>query len=115
MLYDWDTVLETIPAEEARILSAGELEVMRRQGHIYSLHPQCPEDVRYVGTGPCQRGYVNNYYQGEDGAYWYDSRPAGQPVVTKFWYGGGRLCRKSYSCRRAAGGGKYAQLVRHSC
>lgn len=94
MLYDWDTVMETVPAEEARMLSASELEKMHKQEHIYSLHPQCPEDVSYIGSTLDRFGYAYDYYRDKNGTYWYDSRPATQPVVTRFRYGGGRLCRK---------------------
>lgn len=94
-ILNWDTVLKTIPAEQAKQLPKRDMEEMAKQEHVWSLHPQRPEGVTYIGTGIVGNGYAYDYYQDESGTYWYESRKETEPVVTKFRYGGGRRCRKS--------------------
>lgn len=100
-ILNWDTVLETIPAEQAKQLTKRDMEEMERQEHVWSLHPQQPEDVLYIGTRLAGNGYAYDYYQDESGTYWYESRKDTEPVVTKFHYGGGKLCKKSTASARA--------------
>lgn len=102
-LLKWDTVTKTIPAEQAKWLSAGQISEMAKQEHVWSLHPQCPENVTYVGTRLTEYGKANDYYQDEAGVYWFESREITEPIATKFRYGGGKLCKKSTASAPAAG------------
>ena len=97
-LLRWDTPMKTIPAEKAKEVPAGILEKMQKQGQVWSLHPQCPKPVTYVGTKVAGHGFVNDYYVDEQGVYWHESRLPEEPVVLKFIYGGG-VCTKKHKKR----------------
>jgi hypothetical protein len=101
MIHNWDTVLEALPADKAWGLPPKDAEGIRKQETAYSLHPQCPEGVVYVGT-VSGRGGAYDYYRDADGVYWYDRRAAAQPVAVSFRYGGGVLHQKSLEAARAA-------------
>lgn len=84
----FDEITKSIPAEEAIELTEEVRRAMDRQKHVWSLHPQRPEDVQYVGTRPGPSGYAYDYYVDRKGVYWYESRPEGSPVVISFIYDG---------------------------
>ena len=86
-LLRWDTPTKT--TDKARQIPVKILEEIEKQGQVWSLHPQCPKPVTYVGTKIAGYGFANDYYRDEKGVYWYESRHAGEPVVLEFNYGGG--------------------------
>lgn len=96
----FDRITKSIPAEEALELTEEAREAMGRQEHVWSLHPQRPEDVEYVGTGMGAPGYANDYYVDRQGVYWYESRPEKDPVALKFIYDG--MIRNRRGMRRRA-------------
>jgi len=96
-LLRWDTPIKTVPAEKAKEVPVRILGEMQKQGQVWSLHPQCPKPVTYVGTKIAGHGFVNDYYVDEQGVYWHESRLPEEPVVLEFAYGSGtesRKCRK---------------------
>lgn len=82
----FDTIIKTIPADHALELTQEAIEAMDRQEHVWSLHPQCPSGVVYVGTKLGEYNDAYDYYKDPQGVYWYESRPADSPVVTSFIY-----------------------------
>lgn len=104
MVNRWDTVLEALPADRARRLPPAAEEAVKKQGEVYSLHPQCPEDVAYAGTVPGTGGRAYDYYRDREGTYWYDSRAASEPVAVRFRYGGGPAHREAVQKARASRG-----------
>lgn len=92
--FDFDTVLAEMPARKAKPLSADVEEQLKKQEHVWSLHPQCPEGVEYVGSRRGEGGYMYDYYVDGQGIYWHSSRKADVPVVIKFCYGGKRYSAK---------------------
>jgi len=84
----FDKVIKSIPAGEALELTEEARQAMKGQAHVWSLHPQRPDDVEYVGTGPGAPGYMNDYYVDRQGVYWYESRPEAEPVAIRFIYDG---------------------------
>lgn len=104
MVHKWDTVLEALPADRAWELAPAAEEEIREQGNVYSLHPQCPENVVYVGTSQGTGGNAYDYYRDGEGTYWYDSRAAHEPVAVRFRYGGGPEHREAVQNARAARG-----------
>lgn len=97
----FDTVINTIPAENALELTKEAIEAMEKQEHVWSLHPQCPSGVVYAGTRLGKYGEAYDYYIDTQGMYWYESRPAKDPVVITFIYGGSKCKRYSASARVA--------------
>ena len=104
MVNRWDTVMEALPADRARRLPPEAEEAVKKQGEVYSLHPQCPEGVAYAGTVLGTGGRAYDYYRDREGTYWYDSRAASEPVVVRFRYGGGPAHREAVQKARAARG-----------
>ena len=96
----FDKITRSIPAGEALPLTEETRKAMDRQEHVWSLHPQRPENVEYVGTGPGAPGYANDYYVDRQGVYWYESRPEKDPVAIRFIYDG--MVRKYRGMRRRA-------------
>lgn len=97
----FDTVINTIPADNALELTKEAIEAMDKQEHVWSLHPQRPSGPVYVGTRLVNEGYAYDYYIDTQGVYWYESRPASSPIVTTFIYGGSKCKRYSASARVA--------------
>lgn len=90
-LLRWDT--PTKITDKAKQIPVKTLEEIERQGHVWSLHPQCPKPVVYVGTKIAGH-FVNDYYRDENGVYWHETRKADEPVVLEFNYGGGAEAKK---------------------
>lgn len=84
----FDKITKSIPAEEAIVISEEDRNAMDRQGHVWSLHPQRPENVEYAGTSPGPPGYAYDYYIDREGVYWYESRLETDPVAIRFIYDG---------------------------
>ena len=96
MGFTFDTVIKTIPADQMQTLTKEQLKEKDKQERVVSLHPACPKPVSYVGTRLGDYGEAYDYYRDEDGLYWYESRPATDPIVTEFIYEGGeKICKKS--------------------
>lgn len=96
MGFTFDTVIKTIPADQMQTLTEDQQEEKDKQERVASLHPACPKPVSYVGTRLGGYGEAYDYYRDEAGLYWYESRPATDPIVTEFIYeGGGKVCKKT--------------------
>ncbi len=91
-LLRWDTPTKT--TDKAKQIPVKTLEEIERQGQVWSLHPQCPKPVAYVGTKIAGQGFVNDYYKDESGVYWHETRKADELVVLEFSYGGGAEAKK---------------------